>query len=336
MGYLGELGVSLLSRDEFRREVFARDKGKCVVCKAPAVDAHHIMERRLFPDGGYHLDNGASVCASCHIQAETTEISVEEIRAAANITEIVLPEHLSTGDYDKWGNPILANGQRLQGELFHDPGVQKVLQGSLHLFTKRVKYPRTYHLPWSHASHDDRIGDSDGLLGKEVVVTEKMDGENTTIYNDGFHARSLTQKYSRHTDHIHQAQLRISSELPDNWRLCGENLKVTHSIYYESLLSYFMLFAIWENNTCLAWDDTEEYAKLLEIPIVPVLWRGVATEKDLKSISVDTAKSEGFVVRLASSFSLSAFRDSVLKWVRPNHVKTGSDWYSKAGMNGVQ
>jgi hypothetical protein len=56
-----------------------------------------------------------------------------------------------------------------------------------------VRYPRTPHLPWSPgATPDDvRAGDLSGLLGREVVVTEKPDGENTTLYADGVHARSL-------------------------------------------------------------------------------------------------------------------------------------------------
>jgi len=59
----------LLSRTEFREGVFERDKLKCVICGAPAVDAHHIIERRLFPDGGYYLDNGSSLCGDCHMKA---------------------------------------------------------------------------------------------------------------------------------------------------------------------------------------------------------------------------------------------------------------------------
>ncbi|MGB3444528.1 MAG: hypothetical protein WBA97_37795 [Actinophytocola sp.] len=29
-----------------------------------------------------------------------------------------------------------------------------------------------------------------GLAGREVVVAEKLDDENTTLYHDGLHARS--------------------------------------------------------------------------------------------------------------------------------------------------
>ena len=43
----------LLTRDEFREAVFARDKHQCVVCAAPAIDAHHVVERKLWIDDGY-------------------------------------------------------------------------------------------------------------------------------------------------------------------------------------------------------------------------------------------------------------------------------------------
>ena len=56
----------------------------------------------------------------------------------------------------------------------------------------RVKYPKTRHFHFSNTSSDDVIlGDYSGFKGEEVVVTEKMDGENTTIYRDGMHAREL-------------------------------------------------------------------------------------------------------------------------------------------------
>ena len=43
-----------------------------MVCKKPAVDAHHLLERRLWPDGGYHLDNGVSLCAEHHLDQYPT------------------------------------------------------------------------------------------------------------------------------------------------------------------------------------------------------------------------------------------------------------------------
>src|SRR5271163_4187653 len=53
--------MKLLTREEFKQKVFQRDNNLCIVCQAPAVDAHHLIERKLFADSGYYLDNGVSV-----------------------------------------------------------------------------------------------------------------------------------------------------------------------------------------------------------------------------------------------------------------------------------
>lgn len=55
-----------------------------------------------------------------------------------------------------------------------------------------LKYPRTYHFPFSPGTtSDDRIKhDWQGILANELVITEKLDGENTCIKFDGVYARS--------------------------------------------------------------------------------------------------------------------------------------------------
>lgn len=116
----------LLTRDAFRAAVFARDRGRCVLCPSPAVDAHHILDRKLFVDGGYRLNNGASVCGSCHLRCERCEVSVEEVRRAAGIKEPVLPPGFDVRCvFDKWGNKVLPGGQRVPGPL-GEQGLHKV------------------------------------------------------------------------------------------------------------------------------------------------------------------------------------------------------------------
>lgn len=240
---------TLLSRDAFKEAVFARDKMRCVFpwCDNAAVDAHHIMERRLWGDGGYYLENVASVCAECHVKCEMTNISVEDVRRYAGINRIVVPEHLYQDQiYDKWGNPIMTNGSRLKGELFDDPSVQKILSAGnvLHLFVDWVKYPRTYHLPWSCSiSNDDRIlHDLSCFQNRRVIVTEKMDGENTTMYRDHIHARSVDSRNHPSRNWVKNLWGRLSHDIPSGWRICGENLFATHSISYSNLQSYFLDF----------------------------------------------------------------------------------------------
>lgn len=332
----------LLSRDDFRERVFTRDKLKCVFCDKPAVDAHHILERRLWPDGGYYLENGASVCAEHHLACEQTLISVEDVRHACGITKIIVPPHLYDDHiYDKWGNPVLEDGRRGKGELFYDESVQKVLSegGVLDIFTSYVKYPRTMHFPWSPGMHsDDRMShDLSKFLGEEVIITEKMDGENTTMYTDHIHARSIDSKGGRDRAWVKQLWSTIAYDIPKDWRICGENLWAEHSISYTGLKSYFYVFSIWNNmNECLSWEETLDYCDLLGLRNVPVLWVGKLSEnydeakKQIRQVekNLDWNKNEGYVMRPARSFHYREFKDCVRKFVRAGHVQTSKHWRS--------
>lgn len=107
--------IKLFTREQFRNLCLERDKYKCLFCEETEnLSVHHIIERRLFTDGGYYLDNGASLCPKHHMLAESTELSCDEIRTKAGITKIIIPEHLYDDlDYDKWGNIILPTGECL-------------------------------------------------------------------------------------------------------------------------------------------------------------------------------------------------------------------------------
>lgn len=334
--------TKLLTRDEFRKSVFERDSFCCVICgdgkhNQTPIDAHHIMERRLWSDGGYYIDNGATLCDKgedgCHFKAETTVLSVEEIRRSAGITKSLLPEDMYPDHmYDKWGNNILGNGMRTKGPLFNDESVQIVLQPVLDLFTDYVKYPRTYHLPWSPgATDDDKIIKNTSIFeGNNVVVTRKMDGENFSGYTNYCHARSVDGRNHPSRDWVKNFWSQRSYELPRSWRVCCENMYAVHSIKYDNLESYLLGFSIWdENNTCLSWEDTKLWFDLLDIPMVPTLYEGKYDEKIIKDLydpKTDWEKHEGYVIRNADSFHYKDFRLNVAKFVREDHVRTIKHW----------
>ena len=195
----------------------------------------------------------------------------------------------------------------------------------------RIKYPRTLHLPWSPGvSSDDRVlHDLSCFTNKEVVVTTKMDGENTTLYADGFHARSIDGRHHSSRDWLANWHANIAHNIPPGWRVCGENLFARHSIEYTALPSYFQGFSIWDEHNCaLGWDATITWFELLDIIPVPVIWRGVFNETVLKKLAreIDTSSTEGFVVRLTSAFDYSKFSTSVAKWVRTQHVTSTTHW----------
>ncbi|THA72915.1 kinase [Streptomyces sp. A0958] len=192
----------------------------------------------------------------------------------------------------------------------------------------RTHYPRTSHLPWSPGatSDDVRMTDLAALTGAEVVVTEKLDGENTTLYADGLHARSLDSAHHPSRTWVKALQARIGARIPQGWRICGENMFARHSLAYDSLESHFYGFSVWDGDRCLDWDRTVAFLRDLGVPAPPVLWRGVFDAKALRALKLDTGRQEGYVVRPVESFPAVVFGRRVGKWVRPGHVATDTHW----------
>jgi hypothetical protein len=201
-----------------------------------------------------------------------------------------------------------------------------------------IKYPRTFHVPWTDGStNDDKILSSmEHFKEKEVVVSVKMDGENTTMYNDHVHARSISSKNHVSRDWIKKFHSIIAKDIPDGWRICGENLYAKHSIHYLNLDTYFLAFSIWnEKNECLSWHDTFGYLDLLGICYPKVFFYGTYNENEIK-LAWELFKKkefhdygqvhEGYVIRTVNSFKYDDFSKSVAKYVRKNHVQTDEHW----------
>lgn len=67
-------------RRKFRKAVFQRDNLTCHVCGSTRcedeLDAHHITDRSLMPNGGYVKENGITLCKdTCHLLCEEYHIS---------------------------------------------------------------------------------------------------------------------------------------------------------------------------------------------------------------------------------------------------------------------
>lgn len=206
---------------------------------------------------------------------------------------------------------------------------------------EKIKYPRTYHLPYSPSkTSDDKTLETDEQFYNmsEVVVTIKMDGENTTVYPDGsIHARSL-DGYGKPWQKIVKGLIQSwCYNIPEGWRICGENLQAQHSIKYTFICreEMFQCFGIYnENNECISWDETREYCMNNNIWLVPEIYRGPYDKDKIldafyrfcATMKILGQEVEGFVIRNTSSFPYSKFKENTGKFVRINHVQTVSHW----------
>lgn len=211
------------------------------------------------------------------------------------------------------------------------------------------KYPRTYHIPWSPgATSDDKKLDvqwfyANGWAGSEIVITEKMDGENTCFTrNDVFsrsHSTPTRSPWSRNLWDTDGLLWRIKNEIGEDEYVYGENLYGEHSIHYDNLPDYFFMFGARVMNehqdVWYPWDDVEYMAELMGVKTVPVLYKGrIESEPQLRRMieqfmsepSTFGKEKEGVVIRKVQGFDNQDFSKNVCKFVRENHVQTDEHW----------
>jgi hypothetical protein len=191
------------------------------------------------------------------------------------------------------------------------------------------KHPKTPHFPWSgYITEDDKVLTSvDHFIGKRVIATVKLDGENTSCYSDNYyHARSIDSKNHPSRNWCKSFLSSISMNIPKGWRISGENVYAEHTISYNGLETYFYAFAIWdENNCCLSWDEFVDWCALLGLIHVPVIYDGIWDEEQIKALyrpKFEGNTMEGYVVRIADCFHYDNFKESTAKYVSRNFRET--------------
>jgi hypothetical protein len=202
------------------------------------------------------------------------------------------------------------------------------------------KYPRTFHLPWSPgATNDDKIAkDVSSLVGIPITITEKVDGSNACMEKNNCFSRSHSGPPTHASfDGLKALHASLKYLIPEGVQLFGEWCYALHSISYDRLPSYFLLFNVYYTATkeWASWDEVSMYADELEFHTVPVLYRGIINNiQELRDITEQLAQEpsqlgtlrEGIVIRASDTFNGSDFSKYVMKWVRANHVQTSEHW----------
>lgn len=206
-----------------------------------------------------------------------------------------------------------------------------------------MKYPRTYHLPWSPGGtkDDKKLKSVDSFLTspgehKVLILTEKLDGSNTCLKQEGVFARSHNQVADHKSfDYIKGKWSQLKYSLKEGEEIFGENCFAVHSLEYTALSDYFYVFNIRYQGKWLSFQDVESRAQELGLQMVPKVFEGiVVTEKRLQSLtemfmrqpSFFGGEREGVVLRLAQEFYDKDFSSSVAKMVRKDHVQTDEHW----------
>uniref|UniRef100_A0A6C0ED33 Uncharacterized protein n=1 Tax=viral metagenome TaxID=1070528 RepID=A0A6C0ED33_9ZZZZ len=202
--------------------------------------------------------------------------------------------------------PVLSEGF---DELFivHDQDELSKLKMKLNLaddidIDTLIKFPRTKHLiNLGSATRDDLLFDKDELhdfLKHELSIEEKVDGANLGLFRNSEN-KIMAQNRSHFVNSAYHEQFKSldnwieskSIELHNifekgNYVLYGEWLYMKHSINYDALPDYFLLFDVYDRNIkeFLSRNKIAELIDGSSLKLIPVLYQGKLSLEELKKM----------------------------------------------------
>jgi hypothetical protein len=202
------------------------------------------------------------------------------------------------------------------------------------------KYPSSPHWPWSQQVHkDDRYHqDPEWFVGREVGISEKLDGGNTCLNAGEVYARSTGQPATQGWfAMVKKHHVWKTSHIDPSISIYGEDLYGVHSITYDALKEdeTFRVFNVREGDEWMSLEHREAFVRVFGFLTVPQLFRGTFQsvkeitqwfEHHIKEPSVLGPVREGFVLQVTDRFHNDTFAQNVAKYVRANHVQTDEHW----------
>ena len=203
------------------------------------------------------------------------------------------------------------------------------------------RFPHTPHIAWlgKGTPRDDKVLASlevVSLLSGPVVVEEKIDGANLGIsvnqdgrlrlQNRGDYLRKpFSGQFKKLSAWIGLRENDLISMLGNSLILFGEWCAARHSVAYDRLPDWFIVFDIYNSSTrrFCSTKRRNELATLLELPVVSEVLRGKTTLPSLKDLVLNNPSQyrdgmmEGLVIRQESEDWL----ETRAKLVRPDFTQ---------------
>jgi ATP-dependent RNA circularization protein (DNA/RNA ligase family) len=181
------------------------------------------------------------------------------------------------------------------------------------------RFPHTPHLAWggSVSPRGDKVlsdAEVDDLLSGQVVVEEKLDGANLGLsavrgriraQNRGDYLREpYGGQFSRLAEWLAWREDSLVNALGDNLIAFGEWCAARHSIEYDRLPDWWLLFDVYDRSVGKFWSTIrrDRFARDLDLRVVPEIHRGSVSllelVSDLEAASRFGSRCmEGLVVR---------------------------------------
>lgn len=220
------------------------------------------------------------------------------------------------------------------------------------------RFPHTPHIAWlgNGMPRDDKVlspQEADKLLSNDVIVEEKLDGANLGIsvspegdvraQNRGQYLQlPMNGQFEKLNSWLTSRSDALFDTLGDDLILFGEWCAARHSLDYEHLPDWLIVFDVYDKKSRQFWSTARrnKLAAQLDLPVVPQLMSGKVTAntlKDLlqlKSSAFRNGPLEGVVIRQESAEWLK----SRAKLVRHDFVQQiGKHWsYRRIEWNSLE
>ncbi len=217
--------------------------------------------------------------------------------------------------------------------------------------TDFFRFPTTPHLAWlaqDGMPRDDKVlspAEAQALLSGDVVVEEKLDGANLglSLSPDGtvlaqnrgqYLGEPYVGQFARLPAWLAQHESSLLAVLRPELMLFGEWCAARHSLDYDTLPDWFLLFDIYDRSKRHFWSTSRRNALASEagLSTVPRVSSGRTTLAALKQLVMDTPSRyraglplEGVVVRRESA----EWCEARAKLVRPDFAQAIDTHWSK-------
>lgn len=217
--------------------------------------------------------------------------------------------------------------------------------------TDFFRFPHTPHIAWlgQDAPRDDKVLSSNevqNMLAVDVVVEEKMDGANLglslaadgslRVQNRGQYLEEpYAGQFARFPGWLAQHDEALRTLLKPNQILFGEWCAARHSLDYDTLPDWFLLFDVYDRNANRFWRTSRRniLASKIGLITVPQMLHGTTTLDSLKYMVATTPSRyrhgpvEGVVIRREST----EWCEERAKLVRSDFTQAiGTHWRKRA------
>lgn len=212
------------------------------------------------------------------------------------------------------------------------------------------RFPHTPHLTWlgDGEPRDDKVllpEEAHKLLASDTVVEEKLDGANLgfSVSPDGklliqnrshYLVAPYTGQFGRLRSWMPMHEEELTKALGSNLIAFGEWCAARHSLSYDRLPDWWLLFDVYDRSQRRFWSTARrnQWASALGISTVPTLDRGKLSLSSLKQVlqggsAFSTSPLEGVVVRSEDDAWLNA-RAKLVRADFTQHIE--SHWRTRS------